>query len=438
MKLKYIYGLILFFSIGCEQIQVREVKKIDPAGPGSYWINDIYKDKNAISVSGSYLSQNNDTCCIVAQYERDWHLKWYKTYHRPGLRTSRGISIFSGWKGTFVCIETTDTLNVKDITIINYDSTGNVVWEKKMPESKKSREITSPIIHDLLGNTYFTGLEVTPDDKKSIFFAKYWSDGETAWVIKNKYPEISCARLKLTSKKLNQFVIGGVNEKTHDFFFLRYDSTGKFMGQTQLETPDEKEETLADIKIDNSGNVYLTGTTRTEATGYNFLTVAYDSSDHLRWTAQFDGTSHRDDHPINLAIDDSANVYVTGYSANQNGTTDAVLIKYDRQGNETWQRMHHDKKAQIIKPYFLYIASYKKHVSGIYVFVLVDENILLQRYNYNGKLIGSVKYRCPGENVVPTAHFGTNYVVVESIKEKINNAFVIYYGQPGWAGQRWD
>ncbi|MEO0095774.1 MAG: SBBP repeat-containing protein [candidate division WOR-3 bacterium] len=47
------------------------------------------------------------------------------------------------------------------------------------------------------------------------------------------------------------------------------------------------------------------------------MTIKYDSSGNEQWVARYNGTGDSIDYAYELAIDDSGNVYVTGASRTQ-------------------------------------------------------------------------------------------------------------------------
>ncbi|MCB0727459.1 MAG: SBBP repeat-containing protein [Ignavibacteriae bacterium] len=100
--------------------------------------------------------------------------------------------------------------------------------------------------------------------------------------------------------------------------------------------------------VDKSGNVYVTGYTRNSVfnpTDEDFLTIKYNSSGILEWSRTYDGpdwNNHSEDRAYALVVDDSGNVYVTGYSQNTGGfiTLNYLTIKYNSLGDTLWTRRY--------------------------------------------------------------------------------------------------
>jgi hypothetical protein len=105
--------------------------------------------------------------------------------------------------------------------------------------------------------------------------------------------------------------------------------------------------TPADMAVDELGNVYITGTTigSVPLTGNDFATIKYSSSGVFEWEATYNGTANGFDEAKAISIDPLGNVYVTGESPGViNGFSsgkDYLTIKYDSQGNELWVQRYH-------------------------------------------------------------------------------------------------
>src|SRR5204863_2269458 len=82
--------------------------------------------------------------------------------------------------------------------------------------------------------------------------------------------------------------------------------------------------------LDKSGNVYVTGS------DYDYVTIKYDSAGQEQWVARYNGPGNADDHAAAIAVDDSGDVYVTG-SSNLPGTSyDYATVKYNLTEQEQW------------------------------------------------------------------------------------------------------
>ena len=92
------------------------------------------------------------------------------------------------------------------------------------------------------------------------------------------------------------------------------------------------------IAVDANGNAYVTGN-HTTATGLDCATLKYSTDGDLLWTGSYDGPDNGGDVLISIALDDLANVYVSGFVAS-GGASDFVTINYDTTGVEQWVQLY--------------------------------------------------------------------------------------------------
>ncbi|MCG3158758.1 MAG: hypothetical protein DKINENOH_05402 [bacterium] len=85
-----------------------------------------------------------------------------------------------------------------------------------------------------------------------------------------------------------------------------------------------------DVALDHSGNICVTGYMTSAKNGYDYYTIKYNSSGSQIWSARYDGKSGAD-VPVGICVDEAGNVYVTGTSGH-----DFATIKYDASGAEQW------------------------------------------------------------------------------------------------------
>jgi hypothetical protein len=90
------------------------------------------------------------------------------------------------------------------------------------------------------------------------------------------------------------------------------------------------------IALDRSGNIYATGFSDGGGTGYDYATIKYNSAGQKEWVARYNGPGNDGDLAQAIAVDDSGNVYVTGFSVGSGTGFDYATIKYNSAGQEQW------------------------------------------------------------------------------------------------------
>jgi hypothetical protein len=90
------------------------------------------------------------------------------------------------------------------------------------------------------------------------------------------------------------------------------------------------------VITDSFGNIYVTGSVNTSSQGTDIVTIKYNSSGIQQWTMTYNGPGNGDDGPQGIALDDSLNVYIAGYSVGIGTGQDGVVIKYNSNGIQKW------------------------------------------------------------------------------------------------------
>ena len=125
-----------------------------------------------------------------------------------------------------------------------------------------------------------------------------------------------------------------------DYLTIKYNSNGDTLWTRRFNGNANGIDEAYTIKLDPMGNVYVTGKSATTTTGYNIITIKYNSSGVQQWVANFDAGnsgSDRDDIGLNMLIDIAGNVYVVGSSSKPGSTVGkGIVIKYNTSGIHQW------------------------------------------------------------------------------------------------------
>lgn len=82
--------------------------------------------------------------------------------------------------------------------------------------------------------------------------------------------------------------------------------------------------------VDGSGNVYVTGGSTGSETRYDCATIKYSPEGDAAWVRRYNGPGNGRDEATAIAIDNSGNVYVTGWSQGSGTDEEYVTIKYEQ------------------------------------------------------------------------------------------------------------
>jgi hypothetical protein len=224
----------------------------------------------------------------------------------------------------------------------------SVEWIRKYGSSAiTSPEIGNMVVIDDSGNVYVTGTYFSASAGFSNFGTiKYNSSGVVQW--DTTYNGASTGSSDdeglfiAVDDSGNVYVCGHSQQTTaacYDYCTIKYNPAGIPMWINRYDRTGVDEDRPGEMKIDNKGNIYVTGYTYNSPTVYDYTTIKYNAGGAVQWIRHYDGQAGQDDYAYTLDIDDSGNVYVSG-SEYFNGSGDFYIttIKYDSLGFTKWVR----------------------------------------------------------------------------------------------------
>jgi len=167
--------------------------------------------------------------------------------------------------------------------------------------------------------------------------AQILSDGvQEAWVARHKESGSSneYAQAMAVDPASGDIYVTGYSDslgRPGDYLTVKYNAAGVRQWTARYNGQGNGDDRAVAVAADSTGNVYITGKSTGLVTGYDFVTIKYNSAGAQVWVATYNGNWH--DYAVALGIDPaSGEVYVTGYGE----SFDYATVKYNSAGTQQW------------------------------------------------------------------------------------------------------
>lgn len=234
-----------------------------------------------------------------------------------------------------------------DYLTVKYDLTGNQLWAKNYNGLGNNNDIPSDITVDVNGNVYVTGKAdndasvITNNDYATV---QYNSAGVQQWVkIYNGSANMSDGANAIAVDGLGNSVITGgsiQNTSQKNATTIKYNATGTQQWIKNHNAIGDNSDNGSAIAADASGNVYVAGYTFGNGTDRDICVMKINSTGDTAWVRKFDGSAGKTDQAAAIAVDASGAVYITGYSKNTASGYDYITIKYNSIGDTLWTKLY--------------------------------------------------------------------------------------------------
>lgn len=237
--------------------------------------------------------------------------------------TQQWVARYPGFGNAVAFDTSTGNIYVTNPTAA-YDSSGTQLWVASDGGNAIAIDSTT-------GNLYVTGGNQT---------IGYDSSGNHLWVASNA--DVLTTAIAVDSNTGSVYVTGSSQGMGTglDYATVAYDSNGNQLWVARYDGPASGDDSATGIAVDStSGNVYVTGSSMGNGTGFDYATVAYCSAGNQLWVARYNGPANAEDRAYAIAFDPgTGNIYVTGGSRGliEVHDFDFATVAYDSDGNQLW------------------------------------------------------------------------------------------------------
>ncbi|MEG3991591.1 FG-GAP-like repeat-containing protein, partial [Microcoleus sp. S28C3] len=309
-----------------------------------------------------------------------------------------------------------------DVWVAKYDSIGSLLWLKQFvsnsPRTSDLQDYSSDLAVDSAGNVYISGTR-SLDTRSGQTFSKAWvakydHSGNQLWSKEDVNSDTQDQSYGIKVDSSGNVYLTGINYNLSkgyrsdlDTWAAKYDSNGNQLWLNQFGTTDvDLAATKVLAALDSGGNLYLTRQTQSSlggpnAGGLDIVTTKYDSNGNQLWLKQF-GTADSDS-PSELAIDSAGNLYLIGETKDLNSVRlDTWATKYDSNGNQLWLKQFLTTNSNFLSD----SVSDSAVDSAGNVYLMGETNGSLVGQNAGGRDIWATKYDSNG-NQLWLKQFGT-------------------------------
>jgi hypothetical protein len=287
-----------------------------PSPPVDFPTSIIADDSGNVYVTGYSPGPASPVDAYTVKYALNGDSLWGQYYNFAATnggdrgwaitRDLDGNIIVAGesWGGTQIPPATGN-----DYLVLKYSSSGSFLWVRRQEtQIGNADDVAYAVDTDSTGDIYVTGSAQA--GAYYISTMRISSSGDTV-IWKSDYgnltPNVYTSGIRIALDDSGNVYVGG---RTGDpnFLLLKYNSSGVLLWAKEYGSTGTSDQ-LFDMKLDQEGNVYLTG-----ASQGDMVAIKYNSSGTEQWVYNYDYNNFNDKIPIAMHVYGPGEVVVTGYA----------------------------------------------------------------------------------------------------------------------------
>jgi hypothetical protein len=243
-----------------------------------------------------------------------------------------GLSIALDSQGN-VIVAGYDSGQYGDFVVIKYNQNGAIVWIRRYTATNTSNDKPVKVCVDSFDNIYVMG-----NSDVNFAIVKYNAQGDRLWA--DVYAQGWTINAGTLDDEGNTYLTGcSCNTITgFDYLTVEYNSDGVLVQTMEYNNGWNGYDEAIAIYIGLNGYIYVTGLSEGNHGEYDWdiVTIKYSPNGVPVWTARYDGfPNYLDDRGYAVIADNLGSIYITGYS-DDGDTIRYITIKYQNTTYPVW------------------------------------------------------------------------------------------------------
>lgn len=367
------------------------------------------------AVNSSVFAQNNQGNSLQTVSDGGVQQAWVARYNGPANNNDYGQAIAVDDSGNvYVTGRSFGTTTGQDYATIKYNTEGVQQWVVRYNGPNNGADLANAIAVDHIGNVYVTGQSSGIGTFADYGTVKYNSSGVQQWAVHYNDPGngYDFASSIAVDDSGYVYVTGDAGG---NYATVKYSPSGVQQWAAVYNGPANGDDWAYDVIVDDSGYVYVTGYSAGILNAFPFendyATIKYNSSGVQQWVARYNDSENGTDNAYTLALDDSGNVYVTGTSILTWQNSEYSTVKYNSSGVQQWEA-HYDGPVPGTgsdNGYAIALDdSGNVYVTGDSHGVTSDQDMATVKYNSSGQQVWVARYNGPGNGYDEAIHIAVD------------------------------
>jgi uncharacterized delta-60 repeat protein len=371
--------------------------------------------------------------------------EWAARYNGSANAYDGGVAVKTDAMGNVFVTGTSFNVNTaRDFVTIKYSSNGGQLWVRTYNGTANGGDYANAMAVDNMGNVYVTGRcdngSPTLSDYTTI---KYSPDGNLDWVAFYNGPAngVDEAKAIAVDNSGNVYVTGRClgTGNNQDIATVKYDNNGNQLWVRTYIGPGNGDDIAYSINVDPANNVYIAGESKGINSGTDAIVIKYNSDGEQQWIQRYNGPANGGDVAVGVKTDANNNVVITGYSDGGSTGQDYLTIKYNSSGVQQWLARYNgpgglgDFATALALDLSgnVYVTGGSVDNSGI-----ADSIYATIKYNVNGNQMWVSFYPGPSNSVnvaraIDVDNSGNVFITGSSMFGGLNHYVTIKYNQQG-------